>query len=200
MRKASVKRKSNETQINVKLSIEGKGKYKIQTPINFFTHLLENFSKHGLFDLILAAKGDVKVDQHHVVEDTGMVLGQAFKKALGNMKGIQRAGFFAFPMDEALGIVAVDIGGRPFVVFNAKFKKQRIGDFEADLAEEFLNGFSRGLRCNIAVYVPYGKNDHHKIEAVFKAFGKAMQMACSINKRAKGNVPSTKKLIDMMKD
>jgi len=200
MRKASVKRKSDETQINIKLSIEGKGEYKIQTPINFFTHLLENFSKHGLFDLTVAAMGDIDTDQHHTVEDIGMVLGQAFGKALGSMRGLQRAGFFAFPMDEALGIVAVDLGGRSFVVFNAKFKKQRIGDFEVDLAEEFFNGFSRGLRCNIAIYVPYGKNDHHKIEAIFKAFGKAMQMACIINKRAKSNVPSTKKLIDIMKN
>ena len=174
MRKAKLERKSKESGIGLELDIDGKGKYKIRTPIKFLNHMLENFSKHGTFDLEVSAKGDIEVDQHHTVEDLGILLGQSVKKALGDKKGINRAGFFAFPMDESLGIVSIDLSGRPCLVFRAKFKRKKIGDLDSDCIKEFFSGFSMGAGCNLAVYVPYGENDHHKAEAIFKAFGKAL--------------------------
>jgi len=196
MRKVKLSRKSKETDISIILIIDGSGKYTINTPIKFFNHMLEVFSKHGVFDLDLKANGDIEVDQHHTIEDIGMLLGQAFKKALGNKKGINRAGFFAFPMDESLGIVSVDLSGRPYLVFKAKFKRNFIGDLDSECIEEFFKGFSMGAGCNLAIFVPYGNNDHHKIESIFKAFGKAMQMACSKDKRLKGQIPTTKGILD----
>ncbi len=199
MRRSTSKRDTKETQIEIKLKIDGTGKYLIKTPIAFLSHMLENFSKHGMFDLTLRVKGDVAVDQHHTVEDIGIILGQSFKKALKTAKGINRTGSFAFPMDDSLGIVAVDLSGRPLAVVKSKFKRRLCGDFDTDLLEDFFQGFSAGLGCNVAVYVPYGRNDHHKIEAVFKAFGKALDMACQVNKRLRNRVLSTKEVIDMAK-
>ena len=196
MRTAKISRKTKETEIEVKLNIDGKGKYTINTPIGFFTHMLESFAKHGLFDIQLNVKGDLKVDQHHTVEDTGIVLGQAFNKALGDKIGINRAGYFIFPMDDALAIVAIDISGRPYLKFEGKLQRRFCGDFDADLLEDFLYGFSTGLQANIAVKIEYGKSDHHKIEALFKAFAKAMKTACSKDKRALNEMPSTKGLIE----
>jgi len=195
MRTANISRKTKETEIKVALNIDGKGKYEIKTPIGFFTHMLEAFAKHGLFDINLDVKGDMEVDQHHTIEDTGIVLGQAFSKALGDKKGINRAGYFIFPMDEALAIAALDISGRPYLKFDAKFKRRFCGDFDTDLLEDFFYGFSVGLQANAAVKIAYGRSDHHKIEALFKAFAKAMKTACSKDKRALKEMPSTKGLI-----
>jgi len=195
VRKARTTRKTKETEIKVVLNVDGKGKYKITTPIGFFTHMIESFAKHGLFDVKLNVKGDLNVDQHHTIEDTGIVLGQAFKKALGNKKGINRAGYFIFPMDDALAVVALDISGRPYLKFDAKFRRRFYGDFDTDLLEDFFYGFSTGLQANIAVQIKYGRSNHHKIEALFKAFAKAMKMACSKDKRALKEMPSTKGVI-----
>lgn len=194
-RKATIFRKTKETDIKIELNIDGKGKTDISTPIPFFNHLLDNFAKHGLFDLKIKAAGDIEIDQHHTVEDIGICLGEAFKKALGDKKGINRAGFFAFPMNDSLSIVAVDISGRAFLNFDAKFKRAKIGDLESDLIEEFFWGFSRALSSTIHIRALYGKNDHHKSESIFKAFGKAMKMACSKEKRMLKELPSTKGLI-----
>jgi len=195
MRTAKILRKTKETEIDLTLNIDGRGKYDISTPIGFFTHMLEAFSKHGLFDIKLKVKGDLEVDQHHTVEDTGIVLGMAFKEGLEDKKGINRAGYFIYPMDDALAIVAVDISGRPCLKFDAKFKRRFCGNFDTDLLEDFFYGFSAGLGANIAVQVKYGRSDHHKIEAIFKAFAKSMKTACSKDKRAIKELPSTKGMI-----
>ncbi len=191
-RQSKITRQTKETNIFIKLNIDGKGESKIQTPINFLNHMLESFSKHGLFDLEIKAEGDIKVDQHHTIEDIGIVLGQAFKEALGDKKGINRSGSFAYPMDEALAVVAVDLGGRPFLKFDAKFKRRICGDLDTDILTDFFQGFSTNLGANIAIVMPYGRSDHHKIEAIFKAFAKALMMACERNARIGSNVLSTK--------
>src|SRR3989344_2484957 len=177
MRIAKISRKTKETQIELELNIDGKGKYNIKTPIGFFTHMLEAFGKHGLFDIKLDVKGDLQVDQHHTVEDTGIVLGKAFKKALGDKKGINRAGYFIFPMDEALAIASLDISGRPYLKFDAKFKRRFCGELDTDLLEDFFYGFSVGSGANLALQIKYGRSDHHKIEALLKAFAKEMKTA-----------------------
>ena len=195
MRIAKISRKTNETDIKIKLAIEGKGNYRISTPIGFFTHMLESFAKHGLFGIKLDVKGDLEVDQHHTIEDTGIAIGQSFRQALGDKKGINRAGYFIYPMDDALAIVALDISGRPYLKFDAKCKRRFCGDFDTDLLEDFFYGFSVGLGANIAIQVKYGRSDHHKIEAIFKAFAKAMKTACSKDRRAYNSLPSTKGLL-----
>ena len=196
MRKTKIGRKTKETEISVRLDIDGKSVYKIKTPIAFFTHMLECFARQGIFDLVMKVEGDINVDQHHTVEDSGIALGTAFKKALGDKKGINRAGFFVYPMDEALAVVAVDISGRPYLQFDAKFKRRFCGSFDTDLLEDFFYGFASSLGANIVVRMPYGRSDHHKIEAIFKAFGKAMKIACSKDKRILGKIPSTKGVIE----
>ncbi len=196
MRKATVERKTKETRITISLDIDGTGKSEIGTPIGFFTHMLEAFARHGLFDLRTKAEGDMEVDQHHTVEDCGMVLGRTFKKALGDKRGINRAGYFVFPMDEALAVVAVDIAGRPYLQYKATFGRRFCGGLDTDLLEDFFGGFAAGLGANVAVRMPYGRSDHHRIEAAFKAFGKAMKMACSTDERAMADIPSTKGMID----
>lgn len=190
-----VRRKTNETEVIVELDIEGSGKSKIDTKINFLNHMIELFSKHGTFDLELNAKGDLEVDQHHLVEDVGVALGEAFDKALGDRKGINRAGFFAMPMDETLAIFAIDIGGRPYLKFDVKFKKDKIGDLDSELVYDFFEAFSNNLRCNIQVRSFDGRTDHHKAEAVFKAFGRALKMAVSKDEKLKDSIPSTKGVI-----
>ncbi|TSC56162.1 MAG: imidazoleglycerol-phosphate dehydratase [Parcubacteria group bacterium Greene0714_21] len=192
VRKASHRRKTRETDIAIDLTLEGSGHGDIKTPIPFFSHLLDNFTRHGGFDLRLRVKGDIEVDQHHTVEDTGIALGEAFEKALGDKKGINRAGYFVFPMDECLSVVAVDISGRQFVNFDVEFKKERIGDLESDLVKHFFEGFSRSLKATLHVRALYPGNEHHKTESLFKAFGKAMKMACSQDKRLLKELPSTK--------
>ncbi len=195
MRKSAVNRRTKETQISVQLNVDGKGKSRVKTPIGFFTHMLETFSKTGAFDLKLSAKGDLQTGQHHTVEDTGLVLGQAFREALADKKGINRAGFFAYPMDDALALVTLDIGGRPFCRFDAGFRRRFCGEFDLDALEDFFCGFCVGLGANVVVKMPYGRSDHHKAEAIFKAFGKAMKMACSVDKKMIGEIPSTKGVI-----
>lgn len=191
-RTAEIVRKTKETSISLKLNVDGSGKYAIRTPIGFFSHMLEAFAKHGLFDLEIEASGDLEVDQHHLVEDCGIVLGQAFKEALGDKKGINRAGYFVFPMDEALAIVAVDISARPFLQYDAKFGRRFCGELDTDVLADFFQGFASSLGANVAISIPAGRSDHHKIEALFKAFAKAMKMACSRDPRAMGSLPSTK--------
>ena len=194
-RKNSIQRKTKETEIEIELNIDGKGEAEISTPIPFLNHLLDNFAKHGLFDLKIKAKGDIEIDQHHTVEDIGISLGEAFKKALGDKKGINRAGYFIFPLDEALSVVSLDISGRAFLNFDCKFENSKIGDLESDLIKEFFWGFVRHLEATLHIRALYGENDHHKAESIFKAFGKTMKMACSKDKRILKELPSTKGLI-----
>ena len=195
-RTAKIIRKTKETDVSIELKLDGQGKYQINTSINFFNHMLEAFAKHGLFDLKISAKGDLQVDQHHFVEDIGIVLGQVFKKTIGDKKGINRSGYFVYPMDEALAVAAIDLGGRPFLQYKVKFKRRFCGDFDTDVLEDFFQGFASSLGANVAINMPYGRSDHHKIEAVFKAFAKAMLMACMVNPRIKGQVISTKGTLD----
>ena len=192
MRRAKLKRKTNETDIKIELALDGTGQNNIKTEIGFLTHMLESFSKHSAFDIKLELKGDIEVDQHHSVEDCGIALGEAIRKALGDKKGINRAGYFVYPMDESLAVIAVDLSGRPYLVFDAKFKKEKIGDLDSDLIEDFFQGFAAGCMANIHVKMPYGRSDHHKTEAIFKAFAKAMKMACSLDPKIKGQLPTTK--------
>jgi len=195
-RSARVVRTTNETDILVDLNIDGQGKAVITTPIGMLTHMLESFAKHGLFDLVLTARGDLHVDQHHLVEDCGLALGKAFAQALGDKRGINRAGYFVYPMDEALAVVAVDIGGRPYVQYDVHFARQFCGDLDSDLLEDFFYAFAVHLGANMVVRMPYGRSDHHKMEAIFKALGKALSMACQVNPRAAGELPTTKGVID----
>lgn len=192
MKPTIVRRQTNETAVAVRLKIAGQGRYEIATPIGFLNHLLELFARHGLFDLTVDARGDLQVDQHHTVEDIGITLGQAFDRALGDRRGIARAGYFAFPMHDALAVVAVDISGRANLQFRARFRHRRIGELESDLIPEFFAGFVQGLGADIHVLMPYGKNDHHRAESIFKAFARAMQTACCRQPRARGVLPSTK--------
>lgn len=196
MRSAKNNRKSSETNIEVILKIEGKGSANINTTIPFLDHMLTGFAKHGGFDLEITAKGDTEIDQHHLLEDLGMLLGKTFNDALGDKKGINRAGFFSFPMDDSLSIVSIDFSGRPYLVYKTEFKRQYNGELDTDCLKEFFSGFSMGAGCNIAIYVPYGDNDHHKIESIFKSLGKAIQMAADINPRLKEYIPSSKGLLD----
>ena len=194
-RKTTFQRKTKETQIEIVLNIDGKGKADISTSIPFLDHLLNNFAKHGLFDLVIKAKGDIEIDQHHLVEDIGICLGEAFKNALGDKKGINRSGYFAFPLDEALSVVALDISGRAFLDFNCKFKKEKIGELDSDLIKEFFWGFVRHLEATLHVRILAGENEHHKAESLFKALGKATKTACLKDKRILKELPSTKGLI-----
>lgn len=194
-RMGSVKRRTTETRIAATVRIEGRGNYEIETPVGFFNHVLESFAKHGMFDLTLKAEGDLHVDQHHLIEDCGVVLGEAFLRALGDKKGINRAGYFVYPMDEALAVVAVDIGGRPYLQYDVQFKRRFCGELDTDLLEDFLRAFAAHLRANVVVRMPFGRSDHHKMEAAFKALGKAMKMACSMDPRDIEGIPSTKGLI-----
>ena len=195
MRSALIERNTKETRIKGKLGIEGKGRYNISTGIRFFDHMLELFTKHGGFDLTLAAQGDLDVDQHHTVEDVGIVLGQLFAKALGDRKGINRAGYFVLPMDETLAVVAVDLGGRSALVYKDKVKTRLVGDYIAELSEDFFHGFVSHAGANLHAKVLYGRSNHHKIEAIFKCFARAMKFACSKDARLKDELPSTKGLL-----
>jgi len=195
MRKASIQRDTKETQIRGSLTLEGHGKYDISTGIRFFDHMLELFTKHGGFDLKLIAKGDLDVDQHHTVEDVGIVLGQLFAKALGDRRGINRAGYFVLPMDETLAVVAVDLGGRPALVYKDLVKTVLVGDLQTELVEDFFDGFVNHAGANLHAKVLYGRSNHHKIEAIFKCFARAMRYACSKDARLKKQLPSTKGLL-----
>ncbi len=195
MRNATVQRNTRETRITGALRIEGRGTYDVSTGIRFLDHMLELFAKHGGFDLKLRAEGDLDVDQHHTVEDTGIVLGQLFSRALGDRKGINRAGYFVLPMDETLAVAAVDLGGRPALAYSDLVKARRVGGFDAELAPDFFGGFANHAGANVHIKVLYGRSSHHKLEAVFKCFARAMKYACSKDARLKDQLPSTKGLL-----
>ncbi|MEK7293160.1 MAG: imidazoleglycerol-phosphate dehydratase HisB [Actinomycetota bacterium] len=195
MRRATIQRTTKETQITGKLVIEGHGKYDISTGIRFLDHMLELFAKHGGFDLTIKAKGDLDIDQHHTVEDVGIVIGQLFAKALGTRKGINRAGYFVLPMDETLCVSAVDLGGRPALVYSDLIKVRMLGDLQAELIEDFFGGFVNHALANVHIKVMYGRSNHHKVESVFKCFARAMRYACSTDARLKKQLPSTKGLL-----
>lgn len=192
MRTATVNRETTETRVFVTLDLDGRGQSRVSTGLGFFDHLLQAFAKHGLFDVTVQATGDLHVDQHHLLEDVGITLGMAFDQALGGRSGIARAGFFVFPMDEAVAFVTVDLCGRSLLHFDAPFVGRFVGELEVALLEEFFFGFSQALRAVVHVTMPYGRNDHHKAEAIFKAFGKAMKAAVGIEERASDDIPSTK--------
>ncbi len=194
-RKASVERVTKETQLRCSLVIDGQGTYQVSTGIRFFDHMLELFAKHGGFDLKLKATGDLDVDQHHTVEDVGIALGQLFAKALGDRKGINRAGYFVLPMDETLAVVAVDLGGRPALVYQDRVRVRLVGDLQTELVEDFFGGFVNHAGANLHAKVLYGRSNHHKIEAIFKCFARAMRYACSTDVRLKDQLPSTKGLL-----
>jgi len=183
IRKARFNRETRETNITAYLKIEGSGQHRIETPIGFFTHLLESFAFHGRFDLNFSAKGDLNVDQHHLVEDCGLVLGRLFGRALGKAKGINRAGFFIMPMDEALAIVSIDLCGRPYLQYDVKFRRRLCGKLDTDTLPDFFQAFASGVMGNIVIKTVIGRSDHHKAEATFKAFGRALRLACSLDPR-----------------
>ena len=195
MRRAALDRTTKETSIKLRLNIEGKGRYKITTGIRFFDHMLELFAHHGGFDLELTSTGDLDVDQHHTVEDVGIALGQAFAQALGNKKGILRAGYFVMPMDETLGLVAVDFSGRAAAIVDTKVRVRLVGDLQSELVPDFFDGFARGASANVHARILYGRSNHHKIEALFKAFARALRAACWRDKQMKSLLPSTKGLL-----
>ncbi len=195
MREAEVQRNTKETRISGFLRIEGAGEYKITTGIRFLDHMLELFTKHGAFDLHLSAHGDLDVDQHHTVEDTGIVLGDLFAEALGDRRGINRSGYFVQTMDESLAVVAVDLGGRPALVYDQQVNVERVGDLQSELLEDFFGGFTQHAGANLHGKVLYGRSNHHKVEAIFKCFARAMRYACSTDERLKDQLPSTKGLL-----
>jgi imidazoleglycerol-phosphate dehydratase len=195
MRTAFVERNTKETQIRARLTIEGRGRYEISTGIRFFDHMLELFTRHGGFDLKVQATGDLDVDQHHTVEDVGIVLGQLFSKALGDRRGINRAGYFVLPMDETLAVVALDLGGRPALVYKDLVRVRLVGDLQTELVEDFFGGFVNHAGANLHAKVLYGRSNHHKIEAIFKCFARALKYACSTDKRLRDQLPSTKGLL-----
>jgi imidazoleglycerol-phosphate dehydratase len=195
MREASVERNTKETQISGSLRIEGTGRYEISTGIRFLDHMLELFAKHGAFDLELRARGDLDVDQHHTVEDAGIVVGDLFSKALGDRRGINRAGYFVQTMDESLAVVAVDLGARPALVYDQQVSVTHVGDLQSELLEDFFLGFTQHAAANLHAKVLYGRSNHHKIEAIFKCFARAMRYACSTDERLKDQLPSTKGLL-----
>src|SRR5579864_882161 len=194
-RRAALERNTKETRIRGTLKIDGRGTYEISTGIRFLDHMLELFTRHGGFNLELTASGDLDVDQHHTVEDVGIVLGQLFAKALGDRKGINRAGYFVLPMDESLAVVAVDLGGRPALVYKDQVKVRLVGDLQTELVEDFFGGFVNHAGANLHAKVLYGRSSHHKIEAIFKCFARALRYACSTDARLKDLLPSTKGLL-----
>lgn len=195
MRRAHIHRKTKETDIRVVLIIEGRGGATVSTGIRFLDHMLELVARHGAFDLRLKASGDLDVDQHHTVEDIGIALGEAFAQALGSKRGILRAGYFVMPMDETLGVVAVDFGGRSSAVIASQVRARLVGDLQAELVPDFFDGFARGARANVHAKIMYGRSNHHKIEALFKAFARALRVACSKDKQLGRMLPSTKGLL-----
>jgi len=195
MRKADIERKTKETQIRASLNIDGKGRYEISTGVRFLDHMLELFAKHGGFDLALIAHGDLDVDQHHTVEDIGIVLGQLFAKALGDRVGINRAGYFVLPMDETLAVVALDLGGRPYLAYKDRVKTRLVGDLQSELLEDFFQGFTVHAGANLHAKILDGRSNHHQVEAIFKCFARALRYACSKDARLKNQLPSTKGLL-----
>lgn len=194
-RTATLHRSTTETDIQIRLNLDGSGRYAVSTGIRFFDHMLELFARHGGFDLDLRARGDLDVDQHHTVEDVGIALGEAVRQALGSKKGINRAGYFLMPMDETLAVAAVDLSGRPYLVLQAPIRAVRVGDLQAELLEDFFHGFATSARANVHLKITYGRSSHHGVEALFKAFARALRYACSRDPRLKRQLPSTKGLL-----
>ena len=194
-RTATIHRKTNETDIRLKLNLDGRGKARIATGIRFFDHMLELVARHGAFDLEVHALGDLDVDQHHTIEDVGITFGAAVHKALGSKRGILRAGYFLMPMDETLAAAAVDLGGRPYCVVKTKIAAKRIGDFQVELVEDFFQGFAQAAKANVHLRALYGRSSHHQVEAVFKAFARALRFAVTRDKRLRKILPSTKGLL-----
>ncbi len=192
---ANLRRKTSETDIRARLNLDGRGRYTISTGIRFLDHMLELFARHGGFDLELTAQGDLDVDQHHTVEDVGIVLGQAVREALGDKKGINRAGYFVMPMDETLAVAAIDLSGRAYLVMKAPLKARRVGDLQTELLEDFFQGFASRAGANVHLRVAYGRSSHHAVEAMFKAFARALRYASSHDARLKRQLPSTKGLL-----
>jgi imidazoleglycerol-phosphate dehydratase len=194
-RTANIHRKTNETDIRLKLNLDGRGKSRIATGVRFFDHMLDLVARHGAFDLDVDARGDLDVDQHHTVEDVGITFGEAVQKALGSKRGILRAGYFLMPMDETLAAAAVDLGGRPYCVVKAKIAAKRVGDFQVELMEDFFQGFAQSAKANVHLRSLYGRSSHHQVEAIFKAFARALRFAVSRDKRLRRVLPSTKGLL-----
>ena len=195
MRRGVIDRRTTETQIQLAIGLEGRGRYAVRTGIRFLDHMLELFARHGGFDLTIDATGDLDVDQHHTVEDVGITLGEAVHRALGDRKGIHRAGYFVMPMDETLAVVAVDLGGRPHAVVDLKVRVRMVGDLQSELVHDFFEGFAIGARANVHAKVLYGRSSHHHVEAVFKAFARALRVACAKDARLAKMLPSTKGLL-----
>jgi len=194
-RTAAIRRKTAETDIRLRLALDGRGKSSVSTGIHFFNHMLDLQARHGAFDLQIVAHGDLHVDQHHTVEDTGIALGEAFNKALGSKRGILRAGYFLMPMDETLAAAAVDLSGRPRCVVSTRIRAQRVGDFTVELLEDFFQGFAQAARANVHLRCLYGRSSHHQVEALFKAFARALRFAVSRDLQLRGVLPSTKELL-----
>jgi imidazoleglycerol-phosphate dehydratase len=195
VRRGVINRRTTETSVALTIGLEGKGRYQVSTGIRFLDHMLELFARHGAFDLKVKAVGDLDVDQHHTVEDLGIALGEAVSAALGNRRGINRAGYFVMPMDETLAVAAIDLGGRPHAAVDLKVKIERVGDLQTELVHDFFEGFAIGARANVHVKVLYGRSSHHHVEAVFKAFARALRVAVAKDKRLAKMLPSTKGLL-----
>lgn len=195
MRRAVIDRRTRETQIRIRLALDGRGRYRVSTGIRFLDHMLELVARHGVFDLEVDAAGDLDVDQHHTVEDLGIALGEAVSRALGSRRGINRAGYFVMPMDETLAVAAIDLGGRPHAAVDLKLRVRKVGDLQAELVHDFFEGFALGARANVHVKVFYGRSSHHHVEAAFKAFARALRVACARDRRLARALPSTKGLI-----
>jgi imidazoleglycerol-phosphate dehydratase len=195
MRKASLHRATKETEIRVKLNLDGRGKSQISTGIRFFDHMLEQIARHGGLDLQITARGDLDVDQHHTVEDVGIALGEAVKAALGSKRGILRAGYFLMPMDDCLAAAALDFSGRAFCVCKFKISAERVGDFQTELMEDFFRAFAHAASANVHLRLVYGRSSHHQVESIFKAFAKALRFAVTKDKQLRRVLPSTKGLL-----
>jgi imidazoleglycerol-phosphate dehydratase len=195
VRRSVIDRRTAETKIALEMNLDGKGRYRVSTGIRFLDHMLELVARHGAFDLDVRCSGDLDVDQHHTVEDVGIALGEAVASALGTRRGIHRAGYFVMPMDETLAVAAIDLGGRTHAIVDLRLKVRRVGDMEADLVNDFFDGFAQGARANVHVKVLYGRSGHHQVEAVFKAFARALRGACARDPRMARVLPSTKGLL-----
>jgi imidazoleglycerol-phosphate dehydratase len=195
VRRAVIERTTKETSIRISMTLEGRGRYDVRTGIRFLDHMLELVARHGAFDLKVRAAGDLDVDQHHTVEDLGIALGEAVSKALGSRRGINRAGYFVMPMDETLAVAALDLGGRVHAVVDLNARVERVGDLQTELVDDFFDGFAQGAKANVHVKVMYGRSSHHQVEAVFKAFARALRFACSKDRQLANVLPSTKGLL-----
>jgi imidazoleglycerol-phosphate dehydratase len=195
MRRANVDRRTSETRVKVRFVIDGRGRYRVDTGVRFLDHMLELVARHGGFDLDVQAEGDLDVDQHHTVEDAGIALGEAVARAVGTKRGINRAGYFVMPMDETLAVAAIDLSGRSCAVVDLKLKVQRVGDLQSELVQDFFEGFAAAARANVHLKVLYGRSSHHQVEAIFKAFARALRFACAKDRQMARQLPSTKGLL-----